>query len=218
MTYQEQINHPKWQKKRLEVLKFNKWACKKCGDKEEQLHVHHAFYKKGAMAWEYKKEELECLCSKCHKDLHGIDEAIRKALAVCKDKGLVLAYIEELNSAPANTINPSLKNANARPIAVARTPSDKKYAAVRVLKHFETEKGTFNPGQLLTFPKDKLEEFAGIVEEVESISKAQEEDDLAEMESLYKKYPQYAPRDEDGPEESAKKFFARMKIALGDDV
>lgn len=98
MTYQQQIKHPNWQKKRLEVLEANGFKCENCGDKDEQLHVHHPLYRRGAMIWEYTVEELECLCARCHKDAHAIDEKLKKALAICSDKGRVLAYINSMNA------------------------------------------------------------------------------------------------------------------------
>lgn len=109
MTYQEQIKHPKWQKKRLEVLKAHKFKCQTCGSKDEELHVHHPFYRRGAMIWEYKKEELESLCHRCHKDAHAIDEKIKKALALCRDKHKVLEFIQGINQPlKENTPTPPL--------------------------------------------------------------------------------------------------------------
>lgn len=99
MKYHEQIKHPLWQKKRLEVLEANDFECEDCGSKDEQLHVHHPYYKRGAMVWEYDTHELRCLCNKCHKDAHAIDEEIKIALS-CVDtrdsKKLILGYIDSL--------------------------------------------------------------------------------------------------------------------------
>lgn len=44
MKYSEQLKHPKWQKKRLEILKRDKWKCKKCKDDTTTLNVHHKEY------------------------------------------------------------------------------------------------------------------------------------------------------------------------------
>lgn len=97
MNYAQQIKHPLWQKKRLEVLEANGYECQECRDDDTTLHVHHPFYKRGAMIWDYAKEELECLCEKCHKERHEIDEKIKKALALCSEKHQVLAFILKLN-------------------------------------------------------------------------------------------------------------------------
>lgn len=66
-TYYELLKHPKWQEKRLVVLKIANFTCESCGEKEKTLHVHHAFYKKGLKPWEYPNTSLHCLCEKCHK-------------------------------------------------------------------------------------------------------------------------------------------------------
>jgi len=100
MNYAQQIKHPLWQKKRLEVLEASGFECENCGDKEETLHVHHPFYRRGAMIWEYEKSELECLCNKCHKSAHALDEKIRLSLSKCSitDKEKVMGYISALNA------------------------------------------------------------------------------------------------------------------------
>ena len=56
MTYKEQLQHPKWQKKRLELLESNNYICEYCGSDENQLHVHHTIYIKGKKAWEYENK------------------------------------------------------------------------------------------------------------------------------------------------------------------
>lgn len=98
MTYQQQIKDPRWQKKRLEVLELNSFTCVNCGSDDKELHVHHPLYRRGAMIWEYEATELQSLCNECHKQEHALDEKIRKALSVCREKGRVLGYIEALNS------------------------------------------------------------------------------------------------------------------------
>ena len=70
MTYQEQIKHPRWQKKRLEVMEANGFRCQTCGTEDQELHVHHSFYYDGAVIWDYKTDELQSLCSVCHKAWH----------------------------------------------------------------------------------------------------------------------------------------------------
>lgn len=96
MKYHEQIKHPLWQRKRLEVLELNGFKCQDCGAKEEELHVHHPFYKRGAMIWDYETNDLRCLCHKCHKEIHVIDEQIKTRLSdyTYEEKLRVLGYIE----------------------------------------------------------------------------------------------------------------------------
>lgn len=105
------MKHPLWQKKRLEVMELHGFECQNCGAKEDTLNVHHPVYRRGAMIWEYTKEELECLCQTCHKDAHALDEKLKKALAVCTDKAKALAFILSIDSIPTFTRKP-LKRAD----------------------------------------------------------------------------------------------------------
>lgn len=70
MTYREQLLHPNWQRKRLEMLDGAGWNCDCCGSGEKTLHVHHKRYIKGRMAWEYEDHELQVLCGQCHEKEH----------------------------------------------------------------------------------------------------------------------------------------------------
>jgi hypothetical protein len=80
MTYTEQLKHPKWQKRRLEILNRANFKCESCDDAEKTLHVHHKRYRKGAMAWEYDDSELTALCEDCHANetllRNQLDDAI----------------------------------------------------------------------------------------------------------------------------------------------
>lgn len=80
MTWFEQLKHPKWQKRRLEVLERFGWRCGECDADERTLHVHHKRYVKGRMAWEYEDHELEALCDECHKSEHEIRSDIDEIL------------------------------------------------------------------------------------------------------------------------------------------
>lgn len=71
MEYKDQIKSPKWQKKRLEILKRDEFTCQECGNKEQTLHIHHKHYNKGAKIWEYENWELTTLCEDCHSKTHN---------------------------------------------------------------------------------------------------------------------------------------------------
>ena len=66
MDYLEKLKDPRWQKKRLEILNRDHWACKYCGEKEKTLHVHHLFYFKDKDPWEVNNGFLITLCGGCH--------------------------------------------------------------------------------------------------------------------------------------------------------
>lgn len=80
MDYQEQLRDPRWQKKRLEVLERAGFACEECSNATKELQVHHRYYNRGAMAWEYGFEVLRCLCVDCHKRRTELDKFLKIAL------------------------------------------------------------------------------------------------------------------------------------------
>lgn len=71
-TYSRKLSSPKWQKKRLKVLERDKWVCKKCGDDETELHVHHLEYHKNP--WDTPINRLITLCAHCHELIEGCKE------------------------------------------------------------------------------------------------------------------------------------------------
>jgi hypothetical protein len=70
MTYAEQLKSPKWQKKRLEILERDNYECRECKSKDRKLHVHHGYYDRDRLAWEYENKYLHTLCESCHKVHH----------------------------------------------------------------------------------------------------------------------------------------------------
>lgn len=82
MTYKEQLLHPNWQRKRLEIMRRDEFQCRMCGDDETTLHVHHKQYVKGRLAWECPDEELVTLCEDCHESMHEQTSAFRSLLAM----------------------------------------------------------------------------------------------------------------------------------------
>ena len=68
--YKSQYMHPKWQKRRLEMLEAAGFMCQCCESTEDTLHVHHKRYIKGRDIWDYDDDQLEVLCADCHKYEH----------------------------------------------------------------------------------------------------------------------------------------------------
>lgn len=64
LSYQDLLRHPKWQKKRLQILERDDFTCQYCGDKETELQIHHLKYYKNP--WDAKDEHLLTLCKDCH--------------------------------------------------------------------------------------------------------------------------------------------------------
>ena len=69
MTYREQLQHPKWQKKRLEIMQRDKWTCLSCAQMDHTLHVHHLYYMPKLKAWEYDNDGMVTVCYECHDKL-----------------------------------------------------------------------------------------------------------------------------------------------------
>ena len=81
MTYSEKLKDPRWQKKRLEILQSFEFTCSFCGSKEKTLHVHHGYYKRGLMPWEYPDEAYHCLCFECHEIRANTEDEIKYHLS-----------------------------------------------------------------------------------------------------------------------------------------
>lgn len=94
-SYRKQLEHPKWQLKRLEVLKLFGAKCMRCGDTETMLHIHHTSYIPGLKPWEYDNLFYEVLCKNCHRDKHFPEPEVKKDLVpgYCTE---VLPLIAEL--------------------------------------------------------------------------------------------------------------------------
>lgn len=65
-TYAELLRDPRWQRKRLEILNRDEWACQCCLGEDVTLHVHHNKYE-GDFPWECPDQYLITLCENCHK-------------------------------------------------------------------------------------------------------------------------------------------------------
>jgi hypothetical protein len=65
--YSEKLRDPRWQKKRLEIMERDGWACQNCFDTESTLCVHHKYYLKDKEIWEYPNRLLITLCENCHE-------------------------------------------------------------------------------------------------------------------------------------------------------
>lgn len=88
MTYREQLLHPNWQRRRLEILSLHGFRCAACEAADKTLHVHHKAYVKGRMVWEYGDDELTALCVDCHASEHANRELLDLLLATCRVTGV----------------------------------------------------------------------------------------------------------------------------------
>jgi hypothetical protein len=70
MTYSEKLQHPQWQKKRLQIMSRDGFQCVKCSSETNTLTVHHFYYVSGRMPWEYPGGSMATMCRKCHFEGH----------------------------------------------------------------------------------------------------------------------------------------------------
>jgi hypothetical protein len=80
LSYSDQLKHPNWQRRRLEMLNGSGFSCSRCGNTESTLHVHHKRYVKGREVWEYGDDELAVLCESCHQDAHDNSDTLSQLL------------------------------------------------------------------------------------------------------------------------------------------
>jgi 5-methylcytosine-specific restriction endonuclease McrA len=68
-NYLEKLKDPRWQKKRLLIMKRDNFECRICHSKDKTLNVHHIIYfdyPKIENPWDYKDDYLITLCNECH--------------------------------------------------------------------------------------------------------------------------------------------------------
>ena len=80
-NYSSMLRDPRWQRKRLEIMKAADFACQECGAKTDELHIHHKYYERGLKAWEYPDIAYACLCLECHKSAEELRLLAQKTLA-----------------------------------------------------------------------------------------------------------------------------------------
>ena len=79
--YWKLLKDPRWQKKRLEILNRDEWACSICQDTEKELQIHHNRYEYGKPVWEYDDKDLITLCCDCHKTVTEAGKEIKAMLS-----------------------------------------------------------------------------------------------------------------------------------------
>jgi len=76
----EDYSDPRWQKKRLQIMKRDNFRCRRCDRDDRTLNVHHRYYQKGRKIWDYDDEALVTLCEKCHEKLHEVHNGSLEAI------------------------------------------------------------------------------------------------------------------------------------------
>jgi hypothetical protein len=76
VSYSDDLRHPKWQRRRLEILSRAEFRCERCNADDRPLHVHHKRYVEGFQPWDYADEDLIALCEVCHQLEHDPRKAL----------------------------------------------------------------------------------------------------------------------------------------------
>src|SRR4051794_36351337 len=83
--YADLLRDPRWQRKRLEILKRDDFRCQACHDDSSTLNVHHCYYEYDNDPWDYEDKSLVTLCESCHstetKDISGAKKQLHNAMA-----------------------------------------------------------------------------------------------------------------------------------------
>lgn len=79
-AYLKLLRDPRWQRKRLEILERDGWACTFCEATDRTLHIHHRRYQWGKKPWEYADDDLTTLCEVCHALSTAADKALKATL------------------------------------------------------------------------------------------------------------------------------------------
>lgn len=89
-SYAEQLKRPQWQRKRLEILSRDEFKCRHCMDGDSTLDVHHCFYSKGKLPWEYDNSYLVTLCRDCHMQMRPTIEILSTKAGQNYEEGRIL--------------------------------------------------------------------------------------------------------------------------------
>lgn len=69
--YEHLLEDKRWKEFRLKVLSERGSKCECCGG-TDILQIHHTFYMRGKMPWEYDIKDMRVLCRTCHKKIHHL--------------------------------------------------------------------------------------------------------------------------------------------------
>ena len=69
--YKHLLKDKRWKEFRLKVLSERGSKCECCGG-TDILQIHHTFYMRGKMPWEYDIKDMRVLFKKCHQRIHNI--------------------------------------------------------------------------------------------------------------------------------------------------
>lgn len=96
--YSEKLLDPRWQKVKATIQLRDELCCKKCGKRDETVHVHHRHYLTGRDPWDYPDNLLVLLCASCHKEEESAAEVLRELVPALHNFGYFNTEIrDEIN-------------------------------------------------------------------------------------------------------------------------
>jgi len=96
--YYEYLKSPKWQEKRTKRLSLDNFTCQKCGERHNNLQVHHITYENVGNEDIYR--DLITLCRSCHEEVEKNKEHEEK-----KEKTVSLIASENIKSTDETIIS-----------------------------------------------------------------------------------------------------------------
>lgn len=95
--YEKLLMRPEWKEFKKRILKAWGGGCEKCDRTDRPLHVHHRYYIKGKMPWEYPSDALQVLCDICHRNEHEKDGRISTDIRPIRSiRQVMVDYIESM--------------------------------------------------------------------------------------------------------------------------
>jgi hypothetical protein len=76
--YSDKLRLPQWQRKRLEIMERDGFACRSCEARDKPLNVHHLFYERARDPWDYPNQSLITYCEECHSYEHELRVAAER--------------------------------------------------------------------------------------------------------------------------------------------
>jgi hypothetical protein len=115
--YAELLRDPRWQRKRLEVMERDGFACVECRSTTRTLNVHHRYYERGAAPWEYPDAAFVTLCEDCHERVERELAAIRRTAGFlsAREREALFGFLYDLWVEPQPTpVQPKAANGPRR--------------------------------------------------------------------------------------------------------
>lgn len=98
MSYKDELLHPLWQKRKLEIFTRDKFTCQVCFRTDLPLHVHHRYYNENTPPWDYPDDALITLCEPCHNTEHLVGRNLNNddLISIIKGQRMLVGMVTQL--------------------------------------------------------------------------------------------------------------------------